>query len=149
MARETIQMDSVEELITTEEDLRTLVDTTTRTSKYFNNKLGLKDILKRIFNLCLADGPTLAGNTFSAIQQKLNSLAAQTELILSALKTERNSKDSTEAWVQATLTQLIQSFKHPTEDSSNKQINKSIKVGSKSSTTLTSDQRKKSTKATT
>ena len=58
---------------------------------------------------------------FSLILKITTSLAAQTELILSALKTERNSKDSTEAWVQATLTQLIQSFKHPTEDSSNKQ----------------------------
>jgi len=108
----------------------------------------LKDILKRIFSSYLADGPILAGNTFSAIQPKLNSLAVQTELTLLDSKMERSSKDLTEAreLIQL-LIRLILNSKLHTDDSSNNQINKSTKGGSKSSTTLTSDQRKKSTKA--
>ena len=120
--RETIQMDSAEALITTEADPRTLAVTITKISKHFNNKRELKDILKRIFSSCLADGPILAGNTFSAIQPKLNSLAVQTELTLLDSKMERSSKDLTEAreLIQL-LIRLILNSKLHTDDSSNNQ----------------------------
>ena len=92
--------------------------------------------------MCPADGPTLDGNTFSVIRPKLNSSAAQIELILLGSKMERSSKDLTEVWEPKTLTLLNLSSRHPTEGSSNNQINKSTKDGSRSSTTPTSDLKK-------
>jgi hypothetical protein len=53
----------------------------------------MPDILKKTFNLCLADGPIPAGNTSSVTQQKPNSLAVQTELTPLVSKTVKVKRD--------------------------------------------------------
>ena len=87
-------MDLVEELIIPEADPRIKVDSTSQILNN-NNQTTKPGIQKKTCNLSHVDGLTPDGNMFNVILQKLNSLAAQTELTLSDSRMAKERRDLT------------------------------------------------------